>query len=294
MKRPTEIRAKAAAVAAALVFMGSLAWPGPGPDRASKGARTTGEVSVPSPVLPAVAAAKPVVWRNPAGPNPGGGWVYEVFTPPTVFHDAATGLFSLAPATAREEVRAPSDGDFELVAVQAELFPLQLSGYFGSESGWVVAFTNPDTRETSLARVGHRFESLGLTLVSFGLRRNSGREVGEVVGTAVLREDRTGEEVILESARPRYAKEPAAVLEWDSAEGILRVRAGEVVDRGARRFRVESVSVAPPEVVLVAGEGGEKSGERIVLRQRAKRNADEVAFGQTLAVKSKPVGTAKP
>jgi hypothetical protein len=84
--------------------------------------------------------------------------------------------------------------------------PLRILGYFAGPTGYWVAFTSATQPETLLVRCGHRFESHGLTLRSFEVRKIAVNHadawpVYEVVGLATLHDEISGRDVVLESRR---------------------------------------------------------------------------------------------
>jgi len=217
------------------------------------------------------AVVAPAVWRKPAPQSSGPGWVYEVFTPPAVYYNRLARSFSVTPPGARGEGAAAFG--LELLAVRRDLFRLQLSGYFGEPGNWLVAFTAPGSPATLLARPGRRFESLGLTLHGFEERkvevaRVAGRPVHEVVAFAVLRDERTGREVVLDSRAPAFTDASVALVRAapGDARGAVEVREGDTVAGPGATYRIERIQADPPEVVVSRLEAGLPVPETVILR----------------------------
>ncbi|HEY0865686.1 MAG TPA: pilus assembly protein PilM [Lacunisphaera sp.] len=107
------------------------------------------------------------------------------------------------PPSVASEATEPSF-DRELPEVKPASFPLQLAGYLGEAGDYQVIFTSTGQPGTLLARRGHRFESLGLTLKDFAVRKVAvdhadAWPVYEVAAFAVLHDEKTGAEVVLDS-----------------------------------------------------------------------------------------------
>lgn len=152
--------------------------------------------------------------------------------------------------------------DLELLDVKSEPFPLQLAGYFGGPGDYLVAFSSAGQPEILLARCGHRFEQLGLTLRSFEVRKVAVAHddvwpVYEAVGFAVLQDELTGAEVVLDSRRKPLGT-PQAVLRRSSDRQRHTLREGERFAHGGATYRLERIQADPPEVV-VAWQAGELS-----------------------------------
>lgn len=201
----------------------------------------------------AVPAAR-VSWSPPPGALENGAG-YELFTPPTLFFDPVSGEFAFRPPAAA----APSlsGSPVELLAVERVPFRLQLVGFVGDEGGWAASFTSAETGGTILARPGHRFPELGLRLLSVeaGTVETAaplGRG-GEFAAWAVLRDERSGQEVRLDSRRRKYTDTLRAMLlvAQGGATAIAAAAEGETILAGDARFRVEQISLDPEEVVLV-------------------------------------------
>lgn len=223
------------------------------------------------PALPARSVAAPAAWRKPSPQSSGAGWVYEIFTPPAVYYNRVARSFSVTPPGARGEGAAAFG--LELLAVRQELFRLQLSGYFGEEGNWLAAFTVPGSPETLLARPGRSFAGLGLRLRDFAVRRVEvgrvgGQPVHEVAGFAVLVDERSGAEVILDSRTRAFTADYVAVVRSAPAEPgeVREVREGDTLSGGGVTYRIERIQGNPPEVVVSRREPGLPVPETVILR----------------------------
>lgn len=293
--------AEGAAAVAAVLLLGSIvfSWSAAGDVPLSLPLPAPGapEPGMPSARSPSLAAAPAPVWRAPVGQSAGPGWVYEIFTPPAVFYDQVAGTFTVTPPGYPGGESAGAG--VELLAVERELFPLQLSGFFGGPGNWLAALTSPTTSGTWFVRDGFSFGSLGFTLVSFDVCRveAAGAGVTEVVGTAVLRENATGREVVLDSRGPRYTDELFAVLRLGEGGARRReVRAGETVSEGEATFRIERIQLDPAEVVIARGVPGMPSSETVILRLSAAGEPVDghTAFTRTASAASSAEATGRP
>lgn len=207
----------------------------------------------------------PSTWRLPAPERPvwakapeqsaGRGWLYELFTPPVIYYNPGARSFAVTPP---QYPVADGDGAFgpQLVGVKRGLFRLQLVGYFGSPDNYLLAFESPGSPETMLARVGRRFEALGLTLKSFEVKKvpvehDEPWPVYDVAGLATLVDERTGAEVVLDTRSRKFTDAAVAVFQPAGAGGKPReLREGESYSDEAASYRVERIQFDPAEVVV--------------------------------------------
>jgi type IV pilus assembly protein PilM len=161
--------------------------------------------------------------------------------------------------------------DFELLEVKTAPFPLELAGYFGEPGDYLVAFIRAGQPETLLARRGHRFEQLGLTLRSFEVRNIAvdhadAWPVYEAAGCAVLHYEKTDGEVVLDSRRKHAVLLQAELRAAGEQQSILRQEGELIVQRGAA-YRIQRIRNDPPEVVMVRQAVGPGMPEMRVLHQ---------------------------
>lgn len=216
-----------------------------------------------------VAGAKRAEWTRPAPQSSGPAWLYEVFTPPVIFFNAAARSFSV---TAPDQRVDGLPFDLELLAVRRDAFRLQLAGYYGAPGDYVAAFTSPVVPETLLARQGRRFEQLGLTLRRFDVKKvqvgeSEAGPLYEVAAQAVLHDERTNAEVVLDSRVRKLSETPLAVLRLFGADDAGReLREGDIWQQGAATYRIERIQLDPPEVVIVKQSPGSPLPETRVLQ----------------------------
>lgn len=216
-------------------------------------------------------------WRPPPAQPAGPGWGFEVFTPPALHYDRLTGIFSVAPTHGAGS--SHESLPVELLAVKREPFRLQLAGYSGAPGNWLGFFTSPASAETLLARPGHRFEELGLSLKSLDVTNRRGGPASdpraeEVAGVAVLHDEKSGREVVLESRDRLYSEPPLALLRLTDAAGSDReVREGETWSDGHMRYRIERIQLDPPEVVIVREAPGSRAPVTAIIRPAGAASA---------------------
>jgi hypothetical protein len=172
----------------------------------------------------------------------------------------------------------------ELLAVKREPYRLQLVGYYGVAGDYTATFVSPGSPATLLAREGHRFESLGLVLKKFSVKKlateNSGGRSGFEPGAwALLWDDRNQTQVTLVSGVPLMTDALLALLRLGPSSGQLReLRTGDAFQEGAALCRIEHIQMDPAEVVIVRELPGQKSSEKQILKPVAPA---PVAFSST-------------
>lgn len=193
-------------------------------------------------------------WRKAPAQSAGGGWVYELFTPPVIYYNATARSFAVTPpdSTGREVEAAIG---VQLLAVRLEPYRLQLTGYFGSADDYVAAFAVPGSSEVVLARAGQRFEQLGLTLKHFEVKKvrldhDDPWPVYDVAGLATLHDDRTGTEVVLDSRTRKLTDTVMAVVKLPGRGKPRELHEGDTWTEGDIVYRVERIQLEPAEVVV--------------------------------------------
>lgn len=229
---------------------------------------------------------KVAVWPKAPVQSQGEGWLYEVFTPPVIYYNALARSFTVTPPMPQGDLAIPFG--LELLAVTQEQFRLQLAGYFGAPGDYLVAFTSPNVPETLLAREGRRFEDLGLTLQSFDVKKivvehHDAWPVYDVAALAVLTDDRTGGEVMLDSRVRKYTDTPLAVLQPLTGGPRRELHEGDTFSDENSTYRIERIQLDPPEVVVARITPGLSRPETRILRPLpavAKQTGGQTPAGQ--------------
>jgi hypothetical protein len=217
-------------------------------------------------------------WPKAPTQSQGGGWLYEVFTPPIIYYNTGARSFAVSPPQYPTLTEQPGGLVFglELLAVKLEPYRLQLLGYFGEPGDYLAAFGGSRSPETLLARTGRRFEQLGLTLKSFEVRKvtvesGAAGPVYDVAALAVLQDEQTGAEVVLDSRSRKLTDTPMAVFKLPGATGRPReLHEGDTFDDDGTTYRVERIQLDPPEVVVARITPGLPVPEMRVLRPAAQ------------------------
>lgn len=203
------------------------------------------------------------VWAQPRPESSEDDRVCELFAPPGPVRNVANTNLAAAP---------DRPWGIELVTVKPEPFRLQLAGYFGGSGDYVGVFVAPGTAGSFLARVGHRFENLDLTLESFAVKKvpvdhDGAWPVVEVVAFAGLRDERSGSDVMLDD---RARKMTGALLAvFHLASGLRELHQGDTLALEAAVYRLEHIQLSPPEVVLVRESPDSALPETKILRPLA-------------------------
>jgi hypothetical protein len=196
---------------------------------------------------------KPGEWASPRAQVRGPEWIYDVFTPPEVFYDAATLQFAVSCPRDREEAAL----GLKLLAVHRTPFRLQLVGFVGETGRSLGMFENELTGEMFLAGAGRALPALGLVVTNFAVERKPVALADRLtsnqwVATAVVRDDQTGEVATLTAGERQYTGELRAVLaEGDDGEEDRReLRQGDEVRDDGQSYVIDRLQLDPPKVEL--------------------------------------------
>lgn len=257
--KPLDASTRVLAIAA-LLAAGSLGWSVWSTQRLQP--RPVAPFATPAAEIPPVAEANladetVAPWTPPPSQSHGAAWVYDVFSPPEIFFDAATKQFTVTPPV----LRGPSGlAGLELAGVARELYRFQLVGFIGREGDWRGTIEDRLTGETVLGREGRALAATGMTVRSLAVRQvrvdlPESMSTAQRVATAVLRDDRTGREIELNSATPRYTDTcVATVITADGAQHDLR--AGDDLPVGEEIFHVTAVRLDPAAIDLMGDPAG--------------------------------------
>jgi hypothetical protein len=211
----------------------------------------------------------PSVWSETTTQSRGAGWAYEVFSPPVIYFDAADRTFSVNPPL-RPGAAEPASG-LELLEVKPEPYRLQLVGYFGGPDDYLAAFVSPGATGTLLGRGGQRLASLGITLKGIEVKKvviepGGARPVYDVAAFAIVHDERTDADVVLDSRSWKYTDTPVALLQLRSHDRRSReVHEGDTLSDQTATYRIASIRFAPPEVVVTRVAAGFNRPETLIL-----------------------------
>jgi hypothetical protein len=209
-------------------------------------------------------------------------WAFDVFTPPEIYFDPATGRFSVSAPEAVErgpDILQTSFG-ISLVSVQRQPFRLQLVGYAGlADEPWGI-FANEVTGEGIVAQGGHRFAGLDLDLQTLEIKREDlivpeSMPLREIVAVAQVRDNQAGRVWRLTSGYPTWTDRPRATISIDTTGERREVEAGQQIELAEAVVEITGVFANPNSVTAVKllPDG---TRESIRLEQD---NPSEVQFG---------------
>jgi len=224
--------------------------------RTSSGINIAGKAYVPSGVdAPTVNTQ---TWPSAPSQSSGKEWVYDVFTPPEIYYDAVTKKFTATPPNHEPPPPEPPAPPFgvELLQVRQDAFRLQLVGYVGAEGDFRGTFQNMVTGDTVIGRAGKKFPDLGLTIKTFEVKHNRTKsndnmDIYDTEATAVVVDDKTGEEIPLTNKRRLIKGEPLAVLKAGDSATPMEYKAGAKFTVGTTTYTVVNVTFEPPSAEIL-------------------------------------------
>lgn len=216
-----------------------------------------GEVSV-APIATGGAAELVGAWPALPASDHADSWRFDVFTPPQIYFDPATGRFSVSPPESVELSEEPLQSPFgvSLLAVDRQPFRLQLVGYAGEvEAPWGI-FANEVSGEGIVAQAGFRFADLGLALKQLEIKREDlivpdSMPLREIVAVALVEDQREGKTVRLTSGYPAWTERPKATIRIESSGEHRVVEAGNRLELGEAVVEITGVFSGPDAVTAV-------------------------------------------
>jgi hypothetical protein len=210
------------------------------------------------------------VWPEPVLQKRGRGWVYDVFTPPALFHDRRSHALAAVPV----EEAAPADSenpsfDLKLLEVRQRPFRLRLVGFAGGPEDLKGIFADMTTGKTVLGRVGDRLAGHPLWLTHLGLDRTvSGvKGTGGPQATATVTDEKTGEDVVLTTRGPSPAGAPLGLFASRKNPALQReLKEGESAVFEGVRYCVERIELEPPLAVVTCppADGAKATGLTLI------------------------------
>lgn len=201
---------------AALLFAGGVylylqkSGAAPSADTVARSAADNPYEPIPIAESESVEATWPEVGPQPAGPR----WIYDVFTPPKIYLDLATGEFTAEPPVPPQP---PVPFGIYLSGVEREAYRLQLEGYIEEDrsdsSKTLLLMYDEEAEKQVRARPGDEKPEAEFELLNFDIERiRDGNNNIEVVATAVILDQRTGEEVTLVHGERRFESGVTAII----------------------------------------------------------------------------------
>lgn len=228
-------------------------------------------------------AAPPVkveAWSAPAAQTRGREWVYDAFSPPEIYYNSRSRLFSVKPPASLVEGDAAGPFGLELVAVRPEPFRLQLIGYVGAAENWRGTFQNTRTGEVFLAASGRRLPTLGLTIRSLDVGSQpvtvaESMTTRQRVASAVVRDEQSGRDVTLTHRERVYTGTLFAFVAAPGQSATREVRSGDSFKLGEATYRIEKIEATPPSVEVLKEAASLSQPDRRILLPREPEGPEE-------------------
>ena len=191
-----------------------------------------------------------VEWRKPlsqGGPN----WIFDIFTPPVIYYDEATGSFTVTPPF--QKVTEMADAfELRLLGIRREPYRFQLVSYAGSPGQYVITLENLETGKDVFCVPGETLAEHHIRVDRFVESREvpaalgeGSTEVFDLVGQATITDLRTHQTHGLRHSRITYLDQPSAVFSneegmqivlqkgerWRSAKAVYLI-SGIAADKG--------------------------------------------------------------
>ncbi len=261
MKRPARWAPDAwALVGSACLLLIGLGWVIRGERQVAQVAKPVAALSgldtAPPEAAPALTAGEWTAWSAPA--VDAGGWGYDLFTPPVVYFDRATGRFTVSAAkraVERIETAVNTEFGLSLVEVERPSYPLQLVGYAEEPGRTFGIFQNETTGDGVVAQAGTRFADLGLTVRNLEVRREDtivpdSMPLRERVAVAEVWDEAGQRLVRLSSASWNWSDVPVAQVRLNRTGEVRAVRRGDRLETEAASYEIRSVAALPASVVV--------------------------------------------
>jgi hypothetical protein len=155
---------------------------------------------------------KDATWPEPGHQSSGPNWVYDVFTPPKIYLDAA-GNFTPVPP---KPIGPPEPFGIYLATLERKPYRIQLQGYSGSRTKpeEAVLFLFDEERQLKFnIRPGQSNDESEVEVLNFKIdRRVYGNSNVEVIATATILNKRSGQQVKLNDNERVYEPEVSVVF----------------------------------------------------------------------------------
>lgn len=243
-----------------IILVGTLAWAltSLGDPTFTVVAARSGQVGDRSWTPVTTAAVDPQVldWPPPAAQSRGERWIFEAFTPPIIYFNPTTQAFTVEPPLPPSAAPVEPPFGISVVAVERELYRLQLEGYLVGPVGNVYLLNNVETGEGVRLREGQSAPEAAVTLVSGRIERRvvpsddaSQTPTSIEVVTVALRDERLGEGLELTNLSPRYNPRIQARLQLEDGTAVTAGE-GESVAGPAGQFIIRRIDLENQRVTV--------------------------------------------
>lgn len=193
-----------------------------------------------------------VPWQPPQSQSADGKWVYDVFTPPRIYINPETNLFSVIPYTGPPEEAAFG---IRLAQFQRPLYRLQFEGYIEEDpknpQRSLLRIYNRESNASELVKVGQTSAAGEFRILDFQVSRTLDESGLLLLKETLLLEDtRTGQEVLLKPGEPRYSDQFILLFEGTLAGEDQRF---EVQGEG-ESFLYEGATYTVERIDLTSGQ----------------------------------------
>ena len=216
-------------------------------------------------------------WLAPVTVTDGPHWTLELFGAPELWVDAETRAFTMRPAGPARNGHGAIP--VRVVAIHRPPFRVQLRGYVRRDERDCGIFALGPTRQPIVAGPGERLDS-----VLVAVRRVTPARAPSTAATAVVLDERTGREVMLDGGREVGGDEVGAELSLDDdGESTRLVRAGDQIEAGGESWRVTSIRADEGSVTLKRMADASGAAAQVVwvdgdLEPDPRRPADDDPF----------------
>jgi len=223
---------------------------------------------------------KTETWAPPVAQTRGRDWIYDTFTPPEIFYNTRSHQFNVKPPSSLLDEDQLVDFGLDLIAVHPEPFRLQLMGFSGTGANARGIFQNVPTGEVILATSGRRVPNLGLTIQSFKvapqtIRIGQSTPSNQLVATAVVRDEKTGRDVILTNRERVFTGTLFAFVAPTDDNTQREVRAGDTFKLGEATYRIDKITGKPASIEVTKTSPALADPDHRVLTPREAEEATE-------------------
>ena len=224
-----------------------------------------------------------VEWSQPR-PQGGPNWIFDIFTPPVIYYNEETETFTVTPpfpgAEGVEEVF-----ELQLVQVQPVPYRFQLVSYAGSAGNYVLTLEDLDSGRDVFCSPKEQLSEYGLEVISFSENRvvaSSSREgtteAFDLVGEAIVKDQRTGRQYLLRHNQITFLEEPKAMFETARGE-TLQMAEGDTWRSDDATYTV--LSVQKDEQSATVEKTSTDVGDKVVKVLHSRNNTSDLSNRNT-------------
>ncbi len=244
---------KITAIAAAVVFLCVLIWTltsGVSEEQSVHSASDASAISVES--LEQEIHPVSVDWGQPS-PQGGPNWIFDIFTPPVIYYNDATRTFTVIPPFPHAN---PVDSRFELKLVQVQPVPyrFQLVSYAGAKGNYVLTLEDLVSGKDIFCAPNELLSDYGLEILNFvenrviaSSVREGTTEAFDLVGEALIKDQRSGEQYSLRHNQITFTDQPKAMFETTTG-GSIQLGAGEAWSSPTATYSIQSIDLEQQSV----------------------------------------------